>query len=437
MKNKFLLLVVCLAVAPSLGSYGQSSVCDNSTKLVCVYPFNAVVLSEKTFGGAAKLAALNASIPINAAIATQLTQLPVPSATVGTISIKRKGSEVPVPFNNLGPVLTDRPDTVGRGHIFAGFSYQHFNFNALDGIDLNSLPMAFTFSDPVGTPDPKIYYGSSQNNVAFKLDQYIWILTAGLTRTTDLSIIIPVNWIDVSVTSSNFQAYEYDIASTQYSNHSFQQLTSVSSHGSASGLGDITVGLKQMIVGQQHIRPAAAVGATFRFPTGDSFNYLGSGALGGSMYLLAEYRAQFAPHFKLSYQWNDNTKILDLQGGNATRLPGGLSYAVGTDFRVLRRLTLNGDFIGSQFVNTPNFTANTYQFNPAPSSGLNIPPAYTVVSALPNTYTSTNFSGGLKFSPHSGLIFFGNALIPINNVGLRSNVVPVVGIAYNFSRKGD
>lgn len=192
-----------------------------------------------------------------------------------------------------------------------------------------------------------------------------------------------------------------------------------------------------MIVGQQHIRPAAAVGVTFRFPTGDSFNYLGSGALGGSMYLLAEYRAKLAPHFKLSYQWNDNTKILDLERGGAKRLPGGLSYAVGTDFRVLRRLTLNGDFLGSQFLNTPNFTVNTLQFNPAPSSGLNIPPSYTVVNALPNTYTSTSFSGGVKVSPHAGFVIYGNALVSLNNVGLRSDVVPVVGIAYNFARKAD
>ncbi len=436
MKTKLLLFVCCLAVAPALASYGQS-VCDSSTKLVCQFPVNSETLSVKTFGPGAKAAALATAVPINSAIATQLTQLPVPSATVGTISIRRQGSEVPVPFNNLGPILTDRPDTVGRGHIFAGFSYQHFNFNALDGFNLNALPIAFTYSDPVGTKDPRVYYGSMQNKIGFQLDQYIWIVTAGLTHTTDLSIIIPANSVSVSVTSYNFQAYEYDILGSAYSNHSYQQFTSVSSTGSASGLGDITVGLKQMIVGQQHSRPAAAVGATFRFPTGDSYNYLGSGALGGSMYLLAEYRARFSPHVKISYQWNDNSKILNLQQGSSARLPGGIAYAAGTDFRLQRKITLSGDFIGNQFVNTPNFTANTFQFNPAPPGGLNIPASYSVVTTPVNTYTTSNFSGGVKVSPRGGLILFGNALLSLNNVGLRSDVVPVVGIAYNFSRRSD
>lgn len=436
MKTKALLFIICLAVAPALTLQGQSA-CNNSNKLVCQYPFNAVVLSGKTFGSGATAAALAAAVPINAAIATQLTQLPVPSATVGVISIKRKGNDVPVPFNNLGPILTDRPDTVGRGHIFVGWGYQHFNFNALDGFNLGSLPMAFTYSDPVGTTDPRVYYGSMQNKVSFQLDQYISIVTAGLTRTTDLSVIIPANSISVAVTSSNFQAYEYDILGNAYSNHSYQQFTSVSSHGSASGIGDVSVGLKQMIVGQQHIRPAAAVGATFRFPTGDSLNYLGSGALGGSLYLLAEYRARFAPHLKLAYQWNDSSKVLNLQQGAANRLPGGIQYAAGTDFRVNRKLTLSGDFLGNQFVNTPNFTANTFQFNPAPGPGLGIPSTYTVVTSPVNTYTTANFSGGVKFSPRGPLIFYGSALVSLNNVGLRSDVVPVVGIAYNFSKRSD
>src|SRR5256885_3471222 len=94
-KAKTLLLVVALACVPAHYSFGQVD-CANSKKLVCAYPVSGALLSRYTFGNissaqSAYQAALDAAVPINAAIAAQLTQLPVPSATVGVISLKKKG----------------------------------------------------------------------------------------------------------------------------------------------------------------------------------------------------------------------------------------------------------------------------------------------------------------------------------------------------------
>ena len=447
MKRTALQLLISFSLASALSSLAQTNVCVSSNisnKLICLVPDSGTILTNLTFGAtgqnaaAEQNAAFGAATSINAAVAAQLAQLPIPSATVGALQIKRKGSDVPLPFTNLGPVLTDRPDTVGRGHLFSAFGFQHFNFNALDGQDLKNLPLAFTFADTITqNSQPKIHYGAMTNTVDLQLDQYIFLATAGVSPTTDLSIIIPVNSISVNVVSGNFQAYDYDINSQTYSVHSPPAKTSLLSRGSASGLGDITVGLKQMLLGQEHNRPAAAVGATFRFPTGDAYNYLGSGALGGSLYGLLEYRARLAPHMKVGYQWNDTTKILSptLQSGSA-RLPGGLSYAIGTDFRIHPKLTLNADFLGNQFVNTPTFHKTTSPLNPVPqaSSGLTIT-TFDVVSTVASTYTTVNFSGGLKWQPFPHAVIYGNALIALSNVGLRSEVVPVVGIAYNFHRE--
>jgi hypothetical protein len=443
-KAKALFLCISLAIVPGRLLFGQVD-CLASKKLVCQFPFSGSLLAQETFGKGTQpvSAAINAALPINAAVAAQLTQLPVPSAAVGIIQIKRKGSDVPVPFNNLGPILTDRPDTVGKGHVFTGFGYQHFNFNALDAFNLKSLPIAFSYTDPVGTADPHVHYGSMLNNIQFKLDQYIFLATAGLSRTTDLSIVIPVNSISLAVTSSGFTAYDFDIPTNHYSTVTPPSQATISSNGSASGIGDIIVGLKQMLLGQEHNRPAAAIGATFRFPSGDSLNYLGSGTLGGSVYGLVEYRAKFSPHGKVSYQWNDVSKVLNLSTtgqSTAIRLPGGLQYAIGTDFRAHRTLTLTADFLGSQFLNTPYFTETTFQFNPAPAAGTGVPSSYKLVSTPNNTYTTVNFSAGAKWTPLSKfphLLLYGNALMQLNNVGLRSDVVPLVGIAYNFAKKGE
>ncbi len=439
-KKKALQLSISLWFGLAAGLFAQTNLCTNSNKLICLVPFSGTNLTLATFGTSGQSAAaeaaatFGAAASINAAVAAQLTQLPVPSATVGVIQIKRKGSDVPLPFTNLGPVLTDRPDTVGRGHLFAGFGYQHFNFNALDGFNLTSLPIAFTFQDPVGTASPKIHYGALSNNIGIQLDQYIFIATAGVSPTTDVSVIIPLNSVAIKIASSNFKAFDYDIKTQSYSRHSPPAFSSLTSHGSAYGLGDITMSIKQMVVGQDHNRPAAAIGANFRFPSGDSFNYLGSGALGGSVYGLVEYRARIAMHAKIGYQWNDSSKVLNLQQqGETPHLPGGLQYAVGTDIRLHRKLTLTADFLGNQFVNTPTFTKTTSQFNPAPDPNSGVPASYDIVSTPNQTYTTVNFSSGLKWNPVGHLLLYGNALMSVNNVGLRSDIVPVVGIAYNFS----
>ncbi len=411
-------------------SFAQQN-CTGSTNLVCEFPVSATTLSDKTFGDvpAALSAALVPAASMNAAIATQLTQLPVPSATVGVVSLRRSGSEVPTPFDNLGPILIDRPDTVGRGNVFIGGSYQHFNFNALDGLSLQALPVGFNFVNGSETD-----YGSMVNNVNFTLDQYVGIATVGVTHSTDISVIVPTNSVSLSVVSSKFTAVAYDSTKNTYTTLSPAPSTKATATGSASGIGDVTLNVKQMVLGQNHFRPAAALGATFRFPTGNSLSYLGSGAYGGSIYGLAEYRARLSPHMQLGYQWNGSSKILQFQGLSNTRLPGGLSYALGADFRINTRLTMDTDIIGTQFVNTPYFAEQTLSFNPTPAASSGVPSTYLVVNATNNTYATVNFSGGLKFSLPGHFLLYGNALVQLNNVGLRSNVVPLGGIAYSFRR---
>ncbi len=433
MKITFVLLSIVLLLA-TRASLAQSTFCDTSTKLVCEFPVSGDSLSKATFGNAAIAPAITAATPINAAVAAQLTQLPIPSATVGIVSLRRKGSEVPAPFDNLGPVLIDRPDTVGRGNAFLSGSFQHFNFNALDGINLKALPVGFSYSGTVGASDRQVYFGSMVNNLSFALDQYVGVATVGVTATTDVSVIVPVNSVSLSVTASRPSAYVYDVPTGSYYNLSPPAGSSVTSTGTASGIGDVILNVKQMLIGQDHNRPAAAAGATFRFATGDSLNYLGSGAYGGSLYGLAEYRARLSPHFMVGYEWNTSSKMLDKLGSSVNRLPGGLTYAVGADYRINTRLTVNTDILGMEFINTPYFTVESVPFSPAPSANSGIPSAYTMTSTPNSSYATANFSGGLKFSLPRHILIYGNALVQLNNVGLRSDVVPLAGIAYSFRR---
>ncbi len=430
MKVKALLLFVSLACASTACSFGQVD-CATSKKLVCEFPVSATTLAANTVGNASGsfgnvfTLAETASRPFNASIATQLTQLPISNASVGTVYIHVKGSDAPVSFDNLGPILTDRPDTVGRRRLFLGFSYQHFNFNSLDGVSMGALPAGFTFSQQSSTnaSDIQTFYGAESNNVTFKLDQYVGVLTYGLTKKTDFSVVVPINSVSLAATATNFQAYIYDSLTQAYTNLSPASGTHVSLTGTASGIGDVTLNVKQLLIGGEGSRTAIAAGATVRLPSGDALSYLGSGAVGANAYGLFEYRKQFAPHLKISYQWNGNSQVMNLQAPPNTTLPGGLQYDAGADYKVKRSLTLAGDLLGNQFVNTPSFVVTT--------ATLSVPSAtIRFATALNNSYTTVNLSGGVKVYLGKGLLIYGNALKQVNNVGLRSNVVPLVGIAF-------
>jgi hypothetical protein len=433
-KAKALLLFFSFAFAPTLYSFGQVN-CTNSNKLVCQFPFSTQTLTvfaagnNSTSAAALAQAAEQVANPINASIATQLTQLPIPSATVGVVTLQKKGSEFGTAFDNLGPVLTDRPDTVGQGHIFAGFSYQHFNFNSLAGVSLSNIPIGFQY--PIGNV---ISYDAVNNRVSFQLDQYVGVATYGATRKTDISVVVPFNSVTLNVVTAGFQGYQYNTVTQSYG-QIFSPTTSVSSTGSSNGVGDVTVLFKRLVLGGEGTRGAVAAGASVRFPSGDALNYLGSGAFGGNLYGLFEYRAQLAPHMKLSYQWNGNSQVMNLQQAPTTGLPGGLQYAFGADYKIVRPLTLAADLLGNQFVNVPSFTLMPTTLPTPLIHQAGIPPTIPGTEKTTLTYTTANFSGGLKWEPKPHFILYGNVLVQLNNVGLRSDPVPLFGIAYNFKTK--
>lgn len=434
MKAKTLLLFVSLACAPAVSLSGQIN-CSNANKLVCQLPITP--LDYSVAGQAAEQQAKTQLNPINASFATQLTQLPVPSAAIGVVNLRDKGSDaIGTPYDNLGPILTDRPDTVGQGYLFGGFSYQRFNFNKVDGVKLGSVPVGYVFTPPPTTSgDQQIIYGGFNNSISFKLNQYVALLTYGVTPTTDVTVIIPFNEVSLDVVASNFQAYIYDSVLNQYSNESYPKGTTVKTAGSASGIGDVTVSVKQMIHGSEGTRAAISIGAAARIPTGDKLNYLGSGAWGANIYGLFSYRRKITPHLKLSYQWNGVSELINpsATANGSKSLPGGLQYDAGADYRVRHSLTIAADILGNQFVNTPSLAAGTVTLVPPPSAAETfVPTTLPGVSEANNTYTTANLSAGLKWSPHGGLLLYGNVLLPINNEGLRSDPVPLFGIAYNL-----
>ncbi len=61
------------------------------------------------------------------------------------------------------------------------------------------------------------FYGAMQSTVNFSMDQYNGLFSFGLSRTTDVSVAVPINSVSMNVNSHNFQGYLYapNISTTQ------------------------------------------------------------------------------------------------------------------------------------------------------------------------------------------------------------------------------
>lgn len=441
-----ILLFCLLSSTIALGQINCSSGSD-STKLVCEFPFatgaltNASALGQGGSGvPTGAVPALGVATGLNVAVATQLSQLPLASASAGTIVAYRNG--VPQTFSNLGPILVDRAQTVGKGKFFLGFTASQYVFTHIDGKPLSSLQFSYsryacaagqsncTESNSVSTT----YTQQPSNRLAFVVDQFVSVATLGLTNKLDLSAIVP--YTRVSLGSSIPTSTNYVVSSN--GDLLFSQANAPTyAYGTASGIGDAEASFKYSLYGGEHVTVSS--GAIFRIPTGDELNLLGSGAWGINPFLTYSYLAKFSPHAKIGYQWNTDS---DLNNPTYTApvysngalvsqpnrpLPGGVQYDIGGDWAVARRFTVALDLLGYQFINSQRLVFSTAVVNASPS-----PLTLPTTTAESASYSINDVSTGFKWNPFANFVFSANLLTQINNDGLRARPTPLLGVAYKF-----
>jgi hypothetical protein len=432
--NRGSLQILVLAAFSSSVAMGQINCASGpaQSKLICQFPY-----STGAYGGASALggsgnsqasassAAVTVATSLNTAMASQVSQLPIASASAGTVVVFRAG--VPETFNNLGPILTDRGQTIGKGKVFIGFSASQYVFTDIDKNSLSSLP--FGFSRAAYNSNGVLVsttYTSETINLAFKLNQYVGIATVGLSKRFDVSAIVPWERVSLGDTIINPTSYVVNANNSL----AFPPYTSASTYsaGTANGIGDVIFNAKAMLWSGE--RSGFAGEMNVRTPTGDALNFLGSGAWGFNPFLVYSYLAKVSPHAKIGYEWNTSTVLNNPTGTNGGNeaLPGGLVYDVGADYAVLKRMTLAGDLLGSQFLNTPGISPTKVPITTTNSQPVSLSTSTPVTSS----YTVNNFSGGLKVSPVGSLVLAGNVLIQLNNNGLHARPTPLVGISYKF-----
>ena len=431
MKRALLSLLLC--VISWIGASGQKTCGSNSTNLSCQIPVITTAAYPNTIGSPA--AAFSSSF------AVQLGQLPLLSSGSGVVLTLDKTLGVYVASENLGPILTDRAQTIGKHKLLLAFAFQKFVFNSIDGTNLNNVPFIFAAVHPgQGQPAPTVgcNYPSVEiicltqtDKISVNVNQYVALATFGLDSKTDISVILPFERVALGVYAKGEQ---YFISASQMAETQLPAPFTSYAPGSKSGVGDLYVNVKRLIWSGSDEKTHLSAGLLVRFPTGDALNYLGSGAYGFDPYAVFAYQAQrFSPHVRLGYQFNTSTVLIPNFNSSGTftgnsNLPGSFQYDFGVDAVVFKKIptTVAGDFLGNYIVNAPVLVLQKNV--PIPGYGASADTLHPVN----NSYNSAQLSIGLKVKPWKDLILYGNVIFQLNNVGLRSEPVPLVGASYTF-----
>ena len=139
----------------------------------------------------------------NVALVSQLTALPLPSPASGfTYAFDSATGTFRRTTRSFGPILSDRAETIGRGHLSVGFNYQYFSFDSLDGVDLSTVPGACSRTTTSSSGGGRLDVVTTANSVEASLAQWTGAITYGITDRIDVSLAVPIVRTTLSVVSN-------------------------------------------------------------------------------------------------------------------------------------------------------------------------------------------------------------------------------------------
>ena len=400
-------LLFAIAMSRTSGAQVNSFCQANADKLYCKIP--------SVFGNAV----VNPLLPLDQALATQLTLVPLASPASGIVYTKNPATKLPVPSGTetFGPVLTERGETLYTRKLFVAAVYQRFRFNSLDGVNLKQIPMLFSFCNPSG----QCGLIGVTARVDAKLDQYAIFATYGITTWLDASVAVPILKVTLAVNGVGCEPCKF--LTPDSSTPSYNPAGAVV--GSATGIGDVVLRGKASIFETRNFKFAA--GVDVRVPSGDALNFLGAGAPGVKPFEAFSRSGRFSPHLNVAYQWNGNSQLAGAVAGQTGKLPEVVSYALGADVAVVKNMTVSVDYLGEHVLNALRL-AKISTTIPTTDGTEQIP--NTLISS--GTFNTVRGALGFKWKPFKELLISGNVLAKFDHNGLHHTAVPLAGISYTF-----
>ena len=462
---------LCLAQGPcpTANSTKSSTIPQLSSDLICVVPqvygpgglvgtdHGGPLLSTARFSHAAHFSssALQSFSPLNSEIGTQISQLPLTAPVSGfTFSFNPSLGVVSRQTESFGPILTERADTIGKHRLFLGVSYQYFNFDKVDDVNLKNFgtvfqhesehelcspPNPFITCTPSGEPVFQQDVISTQNRIDLKVHQVAAVATFGVTDRFDLSVAIPILDVRMGMSSSavinSFETaadrppccvHQFDPINPQIparENFIAPSQATFFEQRSASGIGDVILrGKYEVWKGE---KAGLALGLDVHFPTGDERNFLGSGAWGGRPFVTFTYGGRVSPHGTFGYQRNSASILAgDITTNSKAHLPDIVTYSAGVDAGLTHRVSASLDYIGQALIDAKKMASTTF----TDAAGT----IHQDIRTSSTTINQSYISLGAKFNPVGRLLVIANVLFQVNEAGLHSKPVPLIGLSYTF-----
>jgi hypothetical protein len=381
--------------------------------------------------------------PLSTAVGAQLALLPLASPASGFVYMMDpitggniRGSQ------NLGSILSERAETIGRGRFHVGFAFQRYSFDSLDGFDLDdgTVPFVLGHQDDPGSFDYEKEVVVAETRFDFDMNQVTFFSTYGLTDRIDVSVAVPVVQNSLRV-SADATLHRVDYS---FRYHAFGDISnpsdtgSFSNSGSSTGIGDITVRGKSTLYWGE--RMAIAVATDVRLPSGDPRNYRGAGALGVKPFAIVSTQVgRAAPHVNVGYQWNGESVLAtgDIAGNTKADLPDQFSWIAGTDIGINRNITAAFDLVGQYVIDAPRATLTTFTTQaseqyPSPNPVFTPATDYPDTTVIESSFHILDGSAGVKFAIGDRMVAIFNAVFKLNDGGLRDKFSPSGGMSYTF-----
>jgi hypothetical protein len=306
---------------------------------------------------------------------------------------------------SFGPTFGERAITAGEGRASFGINYIRTTYDTLDGVDIRDGSLTTVTLRAGATP---LFAGTAALDIT--TDTFVFFTNVALNRWFDAAVAVPYVTLRVDGT--------HQIA---------DRLASGSA--SASGIGDIALRAKIRLYEEE--QGGVALGVDLRVPTGDQEAMLGAGVTRTLVSgIWSTTAGAFAPHASVGFEfWSDPFQAFDpLQQAAVDAGQHGVAYEAGVEWAASDQLTVNAEFIGRTIRN-----GGRLEYRELPMSGnpFGITNA-SVASVAPSGLNRTSVAGGIKWNFAGTALLTASVMVPVNDVGLRDRLTPVIGLDWGF-----
>ena len=313
-----------------------------------------------------------------------------------------------------GQLFLERADPIGKGRWNASLSYQWVALKSLLGQPADDL------RDPVpirGTAQVPLLL-LPKADVGVQANQFTASLTYGVTDDFEVNLTVPLIYsiLDVSVDFARIVVLDTGPV---------VDAGTLSARERPFGVGDIFLRGKYRLLDLDPIH--GAFGVVLRLPSGDKSSYQGTGSFEASpMVYLSTRMFEPAPWARLQGYLNAG---VDFDAGNVD--DSQARWGVGVDWAPLPSVTAALAVLGrNQFqrIAPPGFF-DFARCTSATNCNTELP-LFGFSTARPDYYTLS--LGGRVNLWRDTVIGFTNVLLPLNDAGIQTKPVPLVGVEAVF-----